>query len=149
MPRLVRTQRSLPPLLLRLGVGLTFLFAGQEKVVRGPGYSGPYFAELGIAWPQILGPLVSYFELIGAVCLLLGLATRIVGVLFACEMIVAIAVVRLPVAARADSVVDAVAAVRLETLLALAAISLAFLGAGRWSADAGLLRLREGLVKPS
>ena len=77
------------------GGRLTFLFAGLEKVVRGPGYSGPYFVELRIAWPQILGPLVSYFELIGAVCLLLGLATRILGVLFACEMIVAIAVVRL------------------------------------------------------
>ena len=96
MPRLVRTQRSLPPLLLRLGVGLTFLFAGLEKVVRGPGYSVPYFAELGIAWPQIFGPLVSYFELLGAVCLLLGLATRVVGVLFACEMLVALVVVGLP-----------------------------------------------------
>ena len=61
----------------------------------------PYFSELGIAWPQLFGPLVSYFELIGAVCLLLGLAARVVGVLFACEMLVALAVVGLPVAERA------------------------------------------------
>jgi len=135
-------QRSLAPLLLRLGVGLTFLFAGLEKVIRGPGYSVPYFAELGIAWPHIVGPLVSQFELIGAVCLLLGLATRVVGVLFACEMLVALAVVGLPVAERADSVVDAFEAVRLETLLTLAATSLALHGAGRWSADAALVRLR-------
>jgi putative oxidoreductase len=107
-----------------------------EKVIRGPGYPVPYFAELGIAWPHIVGPLVSQFELIGAVCLLLGLATRVVGVLFACEMLVALAVVGLPVAERADSVVDAFEAVRLETLLTLAATSLALLGAGRCSGTA-------------
>jgi len=57
---------------------------------------------------------------------------------------VALAVVALPVAARADSVVDAFEAIRLETLLTLAATSLALLGAGRWSADAALVRLRTG-----
>jgi len=46
------------------------------------------------------------------------------------------------VAERADSVLDAFEAVRLETLLTLAATSLALLGAGRWSVDAVLVRLR-------
>ena len=131
-------ERSLAPVLLRLGVGLTFFFAGLEKVVRGPDYVIPYFSEFGIVWPEISGPMVSYFELIGAICLLLGLGTRLLGVLFACEMLVVLAVVRMPDAAVADSVVDAFVNLRLELLIALAATSLALLGAGRWSVDARL-----------
>lgn len=142
-------ERSLALILLRLGVGFTFLFAGLEKVVRGPDYVVPYFSEFSIAWPEISGPVVSYFEMIGAICLLLGLGTRLVGVLFAGEMLVVIGVVRLPDAAVADSVVDAFVNLRLELLLALAATSLALMGAGRWSLDALWLRRRARHAPPA
>jgi uncharacterized membrane protein YphA (DoxX/SURF4 family) len=138
-------QRSLAPLLLRIGVGAVFLFTGLEKVVRGPDFVIPYFSEFSIAWPEISGPVISYFELVGAICLLLGLGTRLLAVLFAAEMLVIIAVIRLPDAAVADSVVDSVAVLRLEMLLALSATALALLGAGRWSLDAKLHRRRERL----
>jgi len=131
-------ERSLAPVLLRIGLGLTFLFAGLEKVVRGPAYVVPYFSEFGIAWPEISGPMVSYFELIGGICLLLGLGRRLLGVLFATEMLVVIAVVRLPDATVADSVIDAFVTVRLELLIALVATALALLGPDRWSLDARL-----------
>ena len=138
-------QRSLAPLLLRMGVRAVFLFAGLEKVVRGPDFVIPHFSEFGIAWPEISGPVISYFELVGAICLLLGLGTRLLAVLFACEMLAVIAVIRLPDAAVADSVVDSFAVVRLEMLMALSATALALLGAGRWSLDAKLHRRRERL----
>jgi uncharacterized membrane protein YphA (DoxX/SURF4 family) len=138
-------QRSLAPLLLRIGVGAVFLLAGLEKVVRGPEFVIPYFSEFGIVWPEISGPVISYFELVGAICLLLGLGTRLLAVMFACEMLVVIAVIRLPDAAVADSVVDSFALLRLEVLLAISATALALLGAGRWSLDAKLHRGRERL----
>ncbi|MDQ3871062.1 MAG: DoxX family protein [Chloroflexota bacterium] len=127
---------SLVPLLLRAGVGLTFLLAGLEKLLAAAGSVTAYFASLGIPWPGVLAPFISYLELLGGVALLLGLLTRVVAVLFVSEMLVAIAVARLPAASTAASVVDAFSGVRLELLLLLAATCLAILGSGRFSLDA-------------
>jgi putative oxidoreductase len=127
-------------LLLRFGLGLIFLFSGMQKVLPGTGGTVAYFAELGIPWPELLGPLVSYLELFGAVLLMAGLLTRLVGALFLSEMVVALLVVRLPIAGGADSVADAVAALRLEWLMAIVAGCLVLLGGGRWSIDANIRR---------
>ena len=135
-------QRSLALLLLRVGVGSTFLFAGLEKVVRGPGFSSSYVAGFGMPWPDVLGPAIGWFEFVGGPLLILGFATRALGVLFATEMVVAILVARLPDAELAASVVDAFALIRLELLIALASMALALLGPGKWSLDALIGRAR-------
>lgn len=131
---------DLSRLLLRFGLGLTFLFTGLQKVLPGTGTTVAYFSELGIPWAELLGPLISYLELFGAILLIAGLLTRLVSALFICEMLVALLVVRLPIAVDADSVADAFAAVRLETLMAIVASCLVLLGGGRWSLDAVLRR---------
>lgn len=133
-------------LLLRLGLGLIFLFSGMQKVLPGTAGTVTYFSELGIPWPGLLGPFVSYLELFGAILLMIGLLTRLMGALFFSEMVVAVLVVRLPIAVDADSVADAVAGVRLELLMAIVAGSLVLLGGGRWSLDAFGRRRRPGLV---
>lgn len=102
-----------------------------------------YFASLGIPWPDLLGPAISYLELLGGLALLLGLLTRVLAVLFVCEMLVAITVARLPAASAAASLVEAFANVRLELLLLLASGCLVLLGAGRLSLDALLLGRRS------
>jgi len=129
------TQVSAAALMLRLGVGTTFFFSGLEKVVRGPEFTAAYFSSLGVPLPEIAAPLISWFELIGGACLLLGLATIPFAILFALEMVYVILFIRLPEASRTFSVVDAFVAVRLEMLLAVAATSIALLGPGRWSLD--------------
>jgi putative oxidoreductase len=134
---------SLAAVLLRLGVGATFLVAGLEKVVRGPTFTTDYFASLNIPFPGVVGPLIGWFELVAGLCLLIGIGTTVIAALLAIEMLVAILVARLPEAAQAFSVVDAFVAVRLEVVLALAAASLALLGAGRWSVDALLSARRR------
>jgi putative oxidoreductase len=133
----------LVPLLLRAGVGLTFVLSGLEKVLGGVENVADYFASLGIPWPGVLGPVISYLELGGGLALLLGLLTRVLGVLFACEMFVAIVVARLPAAAAAASVTEAFTSVRLELMLLLAALCLALLGSGRLSLDAVLVARRR------
>jgi putative oxidoreductase len=134
---------DLAALLLRLALGVVFLFSGLDKVLHGTAGMVGYFADLGVPWPELLGPFVSYLELLGALLLFAGLLTRPIAVLLAADMAVAILVVRLPVASAADSVVDAVAAIRLELLLLVAAACLALLGGGRWSVDRAFVILRR------
>jgi putative oxidoreductase len=134
---------SLASLLLRFGVGVTFLMAGLEKVVRGPGYTVGYFSSLGIPLPELVGPTIAWFELVAGILVLVGAATTLAGALLTIEMLVALLLVRLPEAARAFSVVDAFVAVRLEVLLALAALALALLGPGQWSIDVVLSKWRR------
>jgi putative oxidoreductase len=128
-------ELDLAAILLRSGPGLVFLFAGLEKVLRGPAYSSQLFSEMGIAWPELTGPIIGYWEVVGSICLLLGILTRPVALLFAVEMLVAIVSVRLGQAVQQPSVAEALVAIRLELVLALAALALALLGAGRWSLD--------------
>ena len=130
-------------LLLRLGLGLIFLFSGMQKVLPGTAGTVTYFSELGIPWPGLLGPFVSYLELFGAILLMIGLLTRLMGALFFSEMVVAVLVVRAPIAVEAASLADAVLAVRLEFLIAVAAVCLVLLGGGRWSGDAVARRVRR------
>jgi putative oxidoreductase len=143
------TPTDISRLLLRLGLGVTFLFTGMQKVLPGTDATVAYFSELGIPWPELLGPLISYLELVGAILLIAGLLTRLVSGLFICEMVVALLVARLGIAGDADSVADAFAAVRLEVLMAIVASCLLLLGGGRWSLDAVVGRLRRHSEAPA
>jgi putative oxidoreductase len=134
------TPVDVATLLLRFGLGVIFLFSGMQKVLPGTGRTIAYFSELGIPWPELVGPLVSNLELFGALLLMAGLLTRLVGALFLSEMVAALLVVRLPIAAGSDSVADGVAALRLEWLIAIVAGCLVLLGGGRWSIDANVRR---------
>ena len=122
-------------LLLRVGVGMVFLFAGLQKVLPGTTVTVAYFTRLGIPWPDLLGPFIGYLELVGGLLLVVGLLTRLLSALFISEMVVAILVERLSIAAQADSVADGFAVLRLELLMILVATSLLLMGGGRWSVD--------------
>ena len=128
-------QQDLVLLLLRAALAVTFLFSGLEKLARGTAYTTDYFSALGIAWPEVTGPAVAVFEPVAALALLAGIFARLAAGLLALEMAVALIAVRLPAAAAASSVVDAIASVRFELLLFTVAVALIILGAGRWSVD--------------
>ncbi|MBI2461626.1 MAG: DoxX family protein [Candidatus Rokubacteria bacterium] len=79
------------PIPLRLGLGLILLVHGAQKIfVLGPGQVAGYFANLGLEPSGLLAWVAIAVEFGGGVCLLLGLLTRLVGLLFAIEMAVAI-----------------------------------------------------------
>ena len=124
-----------------MGVGSTFLFAGLEKVLRGPEYVVPYFSSLSIAWPEITGPLIGAFELVGGIALVVGVLTRPIAVAFVCEMIVAITTL-VPEGMAARSVVDVFHVFRLEALLIWSSSAIAALGPGRWTIVRGFEWLR-------
>ncbi|KAA6447864.1 DoxX family protein [Bacillus swezeyi] len=80
-------------LILRLVTGLTFLLHGISKFQGGIENTVGFFSNIGI--PGFLAYIVAIIELAGGALMILGLGTRIIGVLFALVMIGAIFTVKL------------------------------------------------------
>ena len=132
------------PLLLRLGIGLTFFFAGLGKVLGGVDGVAGFFGSLGVPMPEVMGPFIAYLELLGGLALILGLFTRVFSVLFVLNMIVALVLVNIPGALEAASLPEAWTTVRVDVLLLLGSAALALIGAGAYSIDALLARRSTG-----
>lgn len=83
-------------LVLRTVVGATFVAHGAQKIVQfGLPNIIDSFGKSGIPYPEIVGPLVAYVELIGGVALIIGLLTRVFAFALACDMIGAVVFVHL------------------------------------------------------
>ncbi|MEV4737250.1 MULTISPECIES: DoxX family protein [unclassified Microbacterium] len=125
-------------LVLRIVVGAVFLAHGAQKIFEFTlaGTIGS-FAGMGVPLPEIAAPVVAFVELIGGGMLVLGLFTRLAGVLLAVDMLVALVLVHLPAGLWVgDGGYEFVA------VLGAVALALAFTGAGRFSVDRGVLRGR-------
>lgn len=81
-------------LVLRLAIGAIFIAHGSQKVF-GFGIAGvtAAFTHMGVPFAALVAPLVSVLELVGGIALVLGLATRIAGLLLAIDMFCAILIV--------------------------------------------------------
>ena len=129
---------SLGLLVLRVVIGAIFAAHGAQKIFEFtiPGTIGS-FAGMGVPLPEIAAPVVAFVELIGGILLILGFFTRPVGILLAVDMVVALVAVHLPAGLWVgDGGYEFVA------VLGVAALALAFTGAGRFSLDGALLRGR-------
>jgi putative oxidoreductase len=82
--------------IVRIATGLLFAVHGWQKFAGGIGGVIDFFTKIGIPAPGITGPFIAGLELIGGVLLIVGLATRWIGLLFACEMLVTTLYVQLP-----------------------------------------------------
>lgn len=85
-------------LILRLGIGIIFLAHGWPKLPGGPmggpaGFGG-FLKQMGVPLPTFFAWVVALLETVGAVLLILGLGTRLLAVLFAVDMLVAILVAK-------------------------------------------------------
>lgn len=128
----LREGEWIPILLVRLSIGLLFFESGRGKIFFK---LEEYFAELGIPFPQLTAVVVSSVEFFGGICLILGLATRIVAVSLASTMLVAIWTVRLN---DAKTVGDFLYLP--EVLLVVIFVWLVFSGPGKISIDHLLAR---------
>ena len=81
---------------VRVMIGLVFAVHGYQKVSNGFGAVAASFAKMGIPASQVSGPFIAGLELIGGICLIVGLLTRLFGLLFSCEMLVTTLLIQLP-----------------------------------------------------
>ena len=90
---------GIPPLLLRLYLAFPFWYAGREKLA-GIENTIQWFGNpdwgLGLPFPTLLAYLAAYTEFIGALLLIIGLATRWISIPLIITMLVAIFAVHWP-----------------------------------------------------
>ena len=82
--------------LLRLAVAFIFLTHGITRIGLGPEGFGQFLTSKGFPFGTVLAWGITIFELIGAPLLALGVATRIVAVIFIVELVFGIALVHWP-----------------------------------------------------
>jgi len=120
---------------VRVVMGLIFVHAGWNKLVAGFGVVASNFAKMGMPMPGLTGPFIALLELIGGALLVVGLAGRWVGLLFAVEFIVAAFVVKLPTVGFAGA--------RLDLMLLAGGVLLFLAGSSRLSIDEVWLERRR------
>ena len=138
MPILDRLK-PLGLLALRLGVAAIFLSTGYDKLFGAPGKWLAWFPRQG--FPSYFAYIAGSLELFGAVLLVLGLLTRVVGLLLAIQMGIAVWKVSLP-----HSGIYNVEGYGLPLMLGAACFALFTLGGGILSVD-GVTFERHGNAK--
>ncbi|MDQ3339023.1 MAG: DoxX family protein [Myxococcota bacterium] len=126
---LARRVAFLPPLVLRVVLGVTFAMTGWGKLHNLDAITR-YFESLGIPSASVQAPLVAALELVGGVLVLLGLGTRVVSLLLAVVMAVALYTAIWPNVAGVRELLGSIEAAYLAAFLYLAAH-----GAGAVSVD--------------
>jgi len=139
----IRTNTDLGLTVLRVITGTIFVAHGAQKLfVYGLDGVAGGFAQMGIPFPTIVGPLVGIVELFGGLALIAGLLTRLAGAGLAVNMLGAFLLVHLPAGFFLPNGYEFV------MMLGASAITLTLTGAGRYSIDALIGRRREPAPAP-
>ncbi len=129
---LFATPKSFGPFLLRMLLAAVFVYHGGQKAFAwfdGPGWSATianFSGENGMGFPVWVAPAVMCIELAGAVAMFFGVLTRVAALGLAGVMAGAVFFVHAG---------DGIAASEYAFSLMIAALSLVFLGGGRFSVD--------------
>jgi len=114
-------NRSLGLLLIRIATGLVFLMHGWMKIHSLPMVEG---MMMGFGLSSWVGIFIAYLEVIGGLCLIVGIGTRVFGVVFGIEMLAAIFLTGVDRGYRAHE---------LEIVLMLLSFGVALAGSGIYS----------------
>jgi uncharacterized membrane protein YphA (DoxX/SURF4 family) len=132
--RLLATHAPAATILIRLMVGAVFLSEGIQKFLFPAELGAGRFAKIGIANPELMGPLVGTFEITCGILVLLGLFTRLAVIPLITIMGVAIASTKIPML-MADGFWKMAHESRTDFSMILGALFLLIVGAGPWSLD--------------
>lgn len=116
-------RKSAGMFVLRLVTGLIFVLHGAMKL-SAIALIGAFFGQLGVPAALTVAWFIALLEIIGGAALILGVATRLFGALFAIEMVVAIFL---------TGVSRGFSAHEFELLLAASSLAIALAGSGSWS----------------
>lgn len=129
-PTLTTTARTI----LRIVTGFLFAAHGWQKfnefTIAGTQAS---FAQMGVPAANLVAPVIATLELVGGAALILGVLTRVFGVLLAADMLGALVLVHAPA-----GIFAATGGYELVLILAAAALTVALVGAGKVSVDKAL-----------
>ncbi|HVK63592.1 MAG TPA: DoxX family protein [Polyangium sp.] len=134
-PDLNRTG-SLGVLVVRLATGLLLAAHGFSKLAAGPAGLAGGLAMKGFPAPTLLAWCATLAELLGGLCLMLGLLTRPAGAVVAFNMVVAWASMHMADAAHFGTAKGG--PFEYPFLLSILGLALALTGGGRHSLDAVL-----------
>ncbi|HET8865985.1 MAG TPA: DoxX family protein [Gracilimonas sp.] len=123
-------NRDLALLLLRIGVGLIFVIAGWGKLTGIEGVQ-QFFGNMGIPLASIMAWVVALVEFVGGLMVLVGYKVQIPGYLLSFIMLVAMFIIL----GGEDSGFNSI---RLELMLLLTSLAIAFLNTGAYSVEAML-----------
>lgn len=85
----------LAPVPLRLIWGIIFIAHGLPKLLNSAGTAG-FFGNLGIPVPVVSAIVIGLVEVIGGLCVLVGIQVRLASALLALTMVGAIALAKFP-----------------------------------------------------
>lgn len=83
-------------LLLRVALGVIMMNHGWSKFSGGAAGVSGFFGGLGIPVPAVAAWIVIIVELVGGLCIVLGIVPRLWSLLFVIVMVVAIVLAKLP-----------------------------------------------------
>jgi len=128
--------------ILRLGIGATFIMHGYPKLFpSGPAGFAGLLQNLGFPGPVFFAYVVSILEFVGGIAMVLGLFVRYIGVLMVTEMIVTSSRVKMP--RGVSFIFPKGTGWELDFLLLIIALALVLLGAGAISLDAAMMSRRR------
>lgn len=128
---------------MRLTWGHQFLLAGLEKL-HNAATATEFFSSMGIPAAGFHTYLVSYFEIVGGVCLMLGLASRIIAVPLLVILLTALSTAHSEAVGNAISLLDPhLFAKELPFPYFITAMLVFTFGPGRISIDAWIKRWVE------
>jgi len=129
--------KPLGQLLLRVGLGAVFMFAGYPKLFTHTHDMMLFFQKVG--FPGYFVYIAGVLEFFGGIILILGLFTRIAALLLAGEMAIAVLKVHVP-----QGPITNMKNYEFPMILALACFALATIGAGMLSLDHVIYREGRG-----
>ncbi|MBV8600385.1 MAG: DoxX family protein [Candidatus Eremiobacteraeota bacterium] len=130
-------------LLVRLVVGLAFVFHGYPKIMNPTGWMGPNaFA------PEWLQAVAAVAEFAGGIAIMIGFLTRLAALALVADMLVAIVMVHVPQGAPFVGMGPGhPASLELPLTYAAVMVLLVLAGAGTLSVDGSLARARKTRVE--
>jgi len=142
-------------ILVRIMLAGVFIPEGWQKLIFPDILGAGRFAGIGIPWPEVMGPLVGWFELVCGLLLLMGLFTRLAAVPLMVIMIVAILSTKIPILLGHDWLIfnlrplnryglwSMLHETRTDWAMLVGAIYLVLTGGGRWSLDRNWFEKRD------
>ncbi len=129
-------NKDLALLLLRIGIGASFIVSGWGKLTGIEG-TQQFFGNIGIPLPALMAWVVGIVEFVGSLMMLAGYKVKVPGFLLAFVMLVAIFTVKMG----GDG---GFSGMRLELMLMLSSLAIAMMGSGSYSLEAMLGKSSDG-----